>query len=115
MSLSLVAFRSSAAHVASALHVSLYPQLACACADPGDGTDAAHPLGNPPYLQPHQPSGCGYFDVCPTNLSRAHFMDHVTVTKALETLGMMVSKRKPFCESTTHDQSHRFLLWDRAV
>ena len=107
MSPSLVAFCSSAAHLASASHVSLYPQPACACADPGDGTDATHPLGNPPYLQPHQPSGCGYFDVCPTNLSRAHFMDHVTVTKALETLGMMVAKRKPFCECATYDQSHR--------
>jgi hypothetical protein len=37
---------------------------------PGDGRDEDHPLGNPAYPLPHQPSGCGYFDVCPSNLSR---------------------------------------------
>ena len=63
---------------------------------PGDGRDEDHPSGNPAYPLPHQPSGCGYFDVCPSNLSRAHFMDYTTATKAIDTMGMMVAKKKPF-------------------
>ena len=63
---------------------------------PGDGTDEEHPLGDPAYLKPHQPSGCGYFDVCPSNLSRPHFMDYTTATKAISTMNMMVERKKPF-------------------
>ena len=58
--------------------------------------EQGHPLGDPAYLVPHQPAGCGYFDVCPSNLSRPHFMDYTTATKAIDTMGMMVAKQKPF-------------------
>ena len=60
---------------------------------PGDG---AGPLGSPPFLQPHQPSGCGYFDVCPTSLSREHFMDYCTATKAIERMEYVAKLAKPF-------------------
>jgi iduronate 2-sulfatase len=63
---------------------------------PGDGRDEDHPLGNPAYPLPHQPSGCGYFDVCPSNLSRAHFMDYTTATKAIDTMGILAAAKKPF-------------------
>ena len=63
---------------------------------PGDGKDQEHPDGNPPYPAPHQPSGCGYFDVCPSNLTRDHFMDYCTATKAIDTMGMMVKQERPF-------------------
>ena len=63
---------------------------------PGDGKDEANPEGDPSYPAPHQPSGCGYFDVCPSNLSRPNFMDYCTATKAIRTMGMMVERKQPF-------------------